>query len=918
MIKRGILGLVIGCIFLCGVALAGTKDADLQQIQQAIRDHGANWTAGSNPIWELTKEEWHERLGLILEDNRNVVRDFGPTQPQQFDEVLDWRNYNGHNWVTDIRDQGQCGSCWAFGALAAMESKTLVMANMPEYPLDLSEQYLVSCSQGSCNGYSLNGTCSFLISGGTVDEECMPYRASDLIPCSARCSDWQQRNRRLQNWTWVGNTETAIKNAVRNGPVYVGFTVYADFMAYSGGVYQHVWGGVEGGHAVSIVGWDDNANCWICKNSWGNWGEEGYFRIRKGTNECGMEDEVITVTPAQTTFSILDLTNYLVSEDVGDGDGVLNPGETAQLILTVANGPLCITANDVQGTLSTIDSRAEILDSLGTFGNISGGQSVQNSTDPFIVRIQEGATLSPIEFNVHITASGGYATNKDLTIEITLNQAGFPYTVAMGVESSPIAYDVDGDNQLEIMAGSGDGKFYMWQHTGEVAPGFPFLTGRNIVSSPAIGDMDGNGTPDIVFASWDYHLYFLNSNGTELTTPINLECFPSATPALGDLLGDNHLEAVIGCMSGKVWAVKGDGTFLDGFPVQLPGNPVITNGAALADLDGDTHPEIVQSTWNGTVYCLKADGSILWQTPLGSEVRCDPTIANLDGNGLKILVGTMDGDLVILNNVGDEVNRFHLGYAIRTSPVPANLDADPALEIVVITMNGQVFVLNHNGSNLPHFPVSIGAGVMSSPAISDMDGDGSPDIVFGDMSQHLHALNLSGDELPYFPIPLSGSVFSSPAITDLDRDGDLDIIYGSVNNLNIIDYKDHSWQNNYWNMFRGNPQRTGNYQDGFFAGVSEPGLASGKPLPAQFILAPNYPNPFNPNTTISFSISRPALVSLTVWNVLGQKVATLVDGHQEAGIHNVSFNGSEFSSGVYFYRLEADGFKTTRKMVLMK
>jgi hypothetical protein len=60
------------------------------------------------------------------------------------------------------------------------------------------------------------------------------------------------------------------------------------------------------------------------------------------------------------------------------------------------------------------------------------------------------------------------------------------------------------------------------------------------------------------------------------------------------------------------------------------------------------------------------------------------------------------------------------------------------------------------------------------------------------------------------------------------------------------------------------------------------------------------------------------LVSLTVWNVLGQKVATLVDGHQEAGIHNVSFNGSELSSGVYFYRLEADGFKTTRKMVLMK
>jgi len=919
MSTRWILGLSLTILIITGIAVSGTRDAELVEIQQAIRTQGATWTAADNPIWELSIDEQRALCGLILEtvpDQERVWRSMPGMD--ELDEILDWRDNNG-DFVTGVRDQAQCGSCWAFGALAPLESRTLILGNSPGYELDLAEQYLVSCSNGSCNGYTLSGTCNFLVTNGTINETCMPYRASDLIYCGSQCSDWQNQIRRISGWHWVGNTEQAIKQELQYGPVYVGFTVYEDFNAYGSGVYYHVWGQAVGGHAVAIVGYDDTANCWICKNSWGQgWGEDGYFRIRKGTNECGMEDEVCTMTPAQTNFSYLEITAFAVTEEVGDGDGVLNPGETAALVLDVSNGPLCQSATGVAGTLSTSDSRVEILDGTGSYGTIPGGTVVSNSADPFRVRIAEGAELSPIEFGVHFAASGGYSADREFTIELTLNQAGFPAQVLMGIESSPIAYDIDGDNSLEIIVGAGDGKLYMWEDTGEASPGFPFETERKIASSPSVGDLDGNGTTDIAFASWDYHLYFLDANGDELVDPVDLECFASATPALSDLDGEPGLEAVVSCFSGKVWAVRGDGSFLDGFPVLLPSQPVVTTGAALADLSGDSRPEIIVGTWTGIVYALDASGSILWDTPVGTSVRSDITVANLTGSGLKILVGTMGGDLVILNPDGSEWNRYHLNSAIRTSPVPANLDADPDLEIVIATMTGQLYVLNPDGSNLTNFPAPIGYGVMSSPALSDLDDDGAPEIIFGDMYSHLHAFGIDGQELPYFPLDLSSGIFSSPMIADLDGDDDLEIVVGTNSGLSVIDYKIEAAGTNYWNMFRGNPQRTSNYEDGFYSPVGEPTINAGKPVPMQFSLSPNFPNPFNPITTLAYSINRPSAVSLTVWNVLGQKVAILVEGRQEAGSHRVTFDASSLGSGVYFARLQVERQTQIRKMVLVR
>ena len=89
-------------------------------------------------------------------------------------------------------------------------------------------------------------------------------------------------------------------------------------------------------------------------------------------------------------------------------------------------------------------------------------------------------------------------------------------------------------------------------------------------------------------------------------------------------------------------------------------------------------------------------------------------------------------------------------------------------------------------------------------------------------------------------------------------------------------------------------------------------------LPLTFGLDQNYPNPFNPVTTIRFTLPSRSRVSLKLFNILGQQIDILADGEYRAGEHKVAFNAEQFSSGIYFYRLEADGQVESRKLVLLK
>ncbi|HMA83232.1 MAG TPA: C1 family peptidase [Candidatus Thermoplasmatota archaeon] len=216
-------------------------------------------------------------------------------------EKWDWRDVEGDDWCTPIRDQIQdeCGSCWAFGTLGALESTYKIWMNDASLDVDLSEQYILSCSDGSCDGWYLPMTLDWIESQGIIFENCMPYESDDTIPCESKCDGWRDQLFGTTDYTRLppGDIPSIKEAIVTYGPLPASMDIYADFYpTWEGGVYEYNYGDFVFGHVVTIVGYDDtegdkDRGYWICKNSWGSdWGENGWFRIKFG--ECKIENSV--------------------------------------------------------------------------------------------------------------------------------------------------------------------------------------------------------------------------------------------------------------------------------------------------------------------------------------------------------------------------------------------------------------------------------------------------------------------------------------------------------------------------------------------------------------------------------------------------------------------------------------------------
>ena len=293
MKKVFLLKVVLGILLLTVMGFphrVATAADEIEEIQRAIEAKGANWKAGENWVTKLPPEERKKLCGAIRKPlDPSQMKVLSLPQINNLPPIFDWRDNDG-NWVTPVRNQGDCGSCWAFSAVAQVESWWKIYNQDPTM-IDLSEQFLLSCSEGSCEGWPVEDALDFIQSTGIPTEECFEYMADDEIPCSDACSDWADEAVTIPGWGYItlveDNIET-IKNAVFRHPVSANFSVYEDFYSYSEDVYEHVWGEYSGRHAILIVGWHDGEESWICKNSWDDaWGEEGYFRIKWGDAGIG-------------------------------------------------------------------------------------------------------------------------------------------------------------------------------------------------------------------------------------------------------------------------------------------------------------------------------------------------------------------------------------------------------------------------------------------------------------------------------------------------------------------------------------------------------------------------------------------------------------------------------------------------------
>jgi len=262
-----------------------------------------SYTVGINQFADLTFEEFSNQylMNNFEEARLNAVNKctsaYTPKNRSGSDSV-DWVKA-GH--VQRVKNQGQCGSCWAFSTVGSIESAySISKSEMP----DLSEQELVDCAGGDygnmgCNGGLMPWAFSYVLDHGVHTETEYSYKAVDG---SCKTSSMSDPTHGIKSCSMVGANTDALTEALRSQPVSVAFHVSSSFQMYTGGVYDPFFCFGQPNHAVLAVGFDLTASTpyYKVKNSWDvSWGEQGYFRIaiKTGSGTCHLAGSGMSSVP---------------------------------------------------------------------------------------------------------------------------------------------------------------------------------------------------------------------------------------------------------------------------------------------------------------------------------------------------------------------------------------------------------------------------------------------------------------------------------------------------------------------------------------------------------------------------------------------------------------------------------------------
>jgi C1A family cysteine protease/sugar lactone lactonase YvrE len=585
----GCLATLIPLVILSWFSTSPGAPLDLQGLQQAILDTGADWTADETPLSMLSMEEKINRTGALPMTPSDLPTAGPLPEPgaRKLPSTLDWRS-NGGNYVTPARDQGSCGSCWAHADMGVLESKVLMRTGEAAAHLDLSEQVVVSCGdENACAGGTLGGGAKFLINYGAPPESCYPYVSSNGI-CSDSCADWPRKSFRASEWYYAAAPAAEDLKAILNslGPVSVTMTAFEDFFSYKSGIYSHVAGNRVALHAVLLLGYNDFRRYFIGKNSWGaGWGESGFFKV--GYDAVGSDLQLGADTVALGEALTPGTSDYLSLLSPNGGEA-WKKGSSQNITWRYGGDP----GATVKIQLLKGDKLVAMIQSAAAIG--------EDGTGAYLWKVPV-ALEAGSKYRIRVLSASQTAI---------ADASNAPFSITRSTTSDAVTLSSPNGGETLTML-EGFQRTIQWRYTGSPGPWLKveLLKGgkrvRTIAASAPVGTNGGGSlswfVPDTLASGSDYRIRIVSLSDTTVSDSSDADFTIREPPGSFQLISPN---------GGEVWRRGSTQNLQWRYTLSGSGNLSPTVRLSLYK-GGRFHSTIVPQTLNDTEYAWTVPASIM-------------------------------------------------------------------------------------------------------------------------------------------------------------------------------------------------------------------------------------------------------------------------------------------------------------------